>query len=151
MKCVFGLFYCGCTNTSKLSQIIPFSSHKKHSRISQIIPNVTKNGKAYMNQLVIMPVFSNRGKLVARVEIWRRLGKKNDEYVAPKEIPLNNGVEGIITCEIPLNLVLTNPIPPYEIIWANQTWCTLYEYEQAEVKGQTFDSLQWSLREDHVI
>jgi hypothetical protein len=64
---------------------------------------------------------------------------------------LHNGVEGVIqqNKEFPrssLNLVLTCPTYPYNIIWVNLNWLELCKFEPHEVIGKTLNVLQqWAI------
>lgn len=127
-------------------------------RITRTIRNVTKYGKVFTNELIIMPIYDKKeGEIVALLGVLQSV--KNDEECVYNtkidEIPLHEGVNGIIAWDksdpkSAMNLVITNPSEQYEIIWVNENWSTLTGYRSSDAIGRTSRILQMWAIYDHI-
>lgn len=127
-------------------------------RITRTIRNVTKYGKVFTNELIIMPIYDKKeGEIVALLGVLQSV--KNDEECVYNtkidEIPLYEGVNGIIAWDksdpkSAMNLVITNPSEQYEIIWVNENWSTLTGYRSSDAIGRTSRILQMWAIYDHI-
>lgn len=124
------------------------SSNEKKFMLSQDIRNVKKSGKVFLNRVIIMPIYFDKNSelIAALLGVVRDINCKNILSGNINHIPLNCGVFGVQTCNLDLNLVLTNPQAPYTVIWVNKHWCDLCEFQPEEIIGKSLNILQqWSI------
>ena len=128
--------------------------HNKQFQISKTIRNVTKTGKLFKNGLDVMPIYNqfNEGEVIALLAVFRCMtigqgcerNKRYDKRLL--KIPYDQGIEGIQECKLDLNLCITAPKYPFQIIWVNTEWCILTGFSSAEAIGHSLKILQqWSI------
>lgn len=136
-----------CCMTRKPKYVYNNNNKNKHFQISKTIRNVTKYGNIFTNNLEIKPVYGDRnGEIVALLAVLT--GKMENNKKLLFEIPFSSGIEGIKKCDLALNMCMTNPQPPYHIIWVNLPWVLLTQFSSAEAVGQSLNILQqWELHD----